>query len=627
VAILLLILAVAAVYQGTLSCPFIFDDDVWILWNPSIRHAWPPWGVLSPAPGSPVYGRPVLSLSLALNYAVGGEGPGGYHLANACIHAMAALALFGVVRRTLAFVPGTFRSERDRIVPAFAAALIWAVHPLQTEAVTYVIQRAESLMGLFYLLALYSLIRALQAGGALRWNLLCVLFCLLGMGVKQVMVTAPVVLLAYDRTFAAGSFGGALRLRWRLYLGLALTWLPLLGLGAGMRDPGVGFALGYAWWAYGLTECWVVTHYILLAFWPHPLVFDYGTDIVARVGEALPWLCVLVALLGVSLIAFMRRTAIGFAAAWFFAILAPSSSIVPVAFAPMAESRMYLPLAAVVTVLVAGCYAWMGRRSLWLFAGAALALGIGARIRNHDYRSEVSIWSDTVAKRPSNPRAHLALGSALAVADRNEEAREQFAATLRIDPGDFEARRNLGYALYRLGRPAEALAEYRRLVATAQGSEALHFDIALALDSIGRTDESIEEFGMALRINPDDGEARTDLGGVFFRAGRNGEAAVQFGLALRELPDSARVHFNLGLALERMGGIERAMEQYREAVRIDPRYAEARANLGGLLAGTGRVPEAIEQYEEALRIRPDYEVARSSLKALRDLQAAKPAVR
>ena len=170
-AALLLILAVAAVYQGTSSGPLIYDDDVWILWNPSIRHLWPPWGVLSPAPGSPVYGRPVLSLSFALNYAVGGAGPGSYHLANACIHAMAALALFGVVRRTLAFVPGTFRTERDRVAPAFAAALLWAVHPLQTEAVTYIAQRAESLMGLFYLLALYSLIRALQAGESRRWGL------------------------------------------------------------------------------------------------------------------------------------------------------------------------------------------------------------------------------------------------------------------------------------------------------------------------------------------------------------------------------------------------------------------------------------------------------------------------
>lgn len=547
-AVLLIVVAIALVYQGTLGGPFIYDDNIWIPWNASIRHLWPPAGLFSAVPGSPVYGRPVLTLSLALNHAISGESPWSYHLANICIHTLAALTLFGIVRRTLAFMPGMFRSERERITPAFAIALLWAVHPLQTEAVTYVIQRAESLMGLFYLLALYSLIRGIQEQRPGPWHLLCVLACLLGMGVKQVMVTAPFVILAYDRTFAAGSFVGALRARWRLYLGLALTWLPLLGFGAGMRDPGVGFALGYTWWSYALTECWVVTHYIMLAVWPYPLVFDYGTDIVATVHDTLPWLCLLVMLLGVSLIAFMRRNALGFAAAWFFAILAPSSSIVPVAFAPMAESRMYLPLAAVIAVLVAGCFAWLGRWGLRLIVGAALVLGIVAALRNGDYRSEIGLWGDTVARRPSNPRARLALGGALALKGRYGEAAEQFRQTLRIDPGDFQARMNLGLALYHMGRADEALATYRGIATPTPDSAPLHYDIGLALDLSGRTGDAIEEYRKALRLDPDDGEA----------------------------------HNNLGFLLAKKGDVSGARAEYEEALRLRPGYAAARANLDRL---------------------------------------------
>ena len=616
-AILAILLATAAAYQGSYGGPFIYDDHSWITWNPAIRHLWPVSGIFAQVRGSAVYGRPVLSLSLAVNYAVSGLSPWSYHAANTGIHMLAALALFGVARRTLAFLPAAFPAEGDRTMPAFAVALLWAVHPLQTEAVTYVAQRAESLMGLFYLLTLYCFIRGLGSRKAREWHLLALLSCLLGMGVKQVMVTAPFMVLVYDRTFAAGTFMNALRLRWRLYLGLACTWFPLLGLSAGMSDFGVGFALGYTWWTYGLTECWVVVHYIFLALWPHPLVFDYGTDVVTSVHQTIPWALALLIIAGAGFAAFLRRTAIGFAAVWFFAILSPSSSIIPVAFEPMAESRMYLPLAAVAAVAVAAVWSVLGKRSLPLFLAAALALGIVTHGRNSDYRSDVSIWADTVSRRPSNPRAHLALGSSLALQERNEEAAKQFEATLAIDPGDFQARRNLGLALYHMGRIDEALAEYRSIAQPNPDSAPLHYDMALALDRAGRTDEAIGEYGKALAIDPADPEARNNLGSALYRKDRVADAAIQYGIALALKPDSAQIHFNLGMAVARMGGREKAAAQYREAIRLDPGYAEAHVNLGGVLADSGDDAGAIAEYEEALRIRPGYALAREDLAELK----------
>jgi Flp pilus assembly protein TadD len=616
-AVLCIVLATAAAYQGTLSGPLIYDDNVWITWNPSIRSLQSIGDVLHPPPGSMVYGRPVLSLSLALNHAVSGNAPWSYHLANLAIHILAALVLFGVVRRTLAYRPGLFPGERDRTLVAFAVALLWALHPLQTESVTYVAQRAESLMGLLYLLTLYCFVRGAQDPGRGAWPEAAVLACLLGMATKEVMVTAPLVVLAYDRTFASGSFRAALRLRWRLYLGLAATWLVPVLLSAGLRGRGVGYELGYSWWAYGLTECWVVVHYLMLAAWPHPLVFDYGTDIVASVGEAAPWAAVLALLLAAALAAFGRRTLLGFAGAWFFLILAPASSVIPVAFQPMAEHRMYLSLAAVAALFVGGVWSILGRRSLPVFLAAALALGIATALRNRDYRSDAAIWGDTVRRRPNNPRARIALGSALALEDRHAEAAAQFEAALRIDPGDFEARRNLGLALFHMGRNGEALAEYRKVLPPKPDSAPLHYDIALALDASGRTDEAIAEYGRALSIDPGDGEAHNNLGSALFRAGRVAEAITQYGLAVRCKPDSSRVHYNLAMALAQAGGIARAIDEYRAAVRLEPGYAEAHNNLGGVLAQAGRVNEAIAEYEEALRLRPDYAKARANLEQLR----------
>lgn len=616
-------LAVGLVYGGTLSAPLIYDDRLWITWNPSIQHLRSLFAILAPPSGSVVYGRPVLSLTLALNYAVSGENAWSYRVANLGIHILAALALFGVVSRTLALWPAAFSSGFDRILVAFAAALLWAVHPLQTESVTYVIQRAESLMGLFYLLTLYSFIRSIDSPQPRAWEMLSILFCLLGMGTKEVMVTAPIFVLCYDRTVVAGSFAAALRRRGRLYLGLALTWIVPAFLAVGLHGRGVGFGLGYSVWNYALTECWVVCHYILLAVWPHPLVFDYGIDIVGSAREAVPWACVLAALLAATFAAFARRSLVGLAGVWFFLILAPGSSFVPVAFQPMAEHRMYLSLAAITALFAAGAWAWLGRRSLYACLGAAGVLGAGSYMRNADYRSESSLWTSTVLNRPSNARAHLALGSALAMEWRNAEAAVQFKETLQIDPGDFQARRNLGLAYYHMGRAAEALAEYARIAPPTPDSSALHYDIGLALDLEGRPVDAISEYRRALQLDPTDAEARNNLASALFRTGHVDEAILQYGIALTIKPESAQIHFNLALALAQRGGLEKAVDHYREAIRIDPGYAEAHNNLGSLLEEKGDTAGAISEYQAAVRTKPNYAMALANLARLQAAPAAR----
>ena len=157
------------VYANTLSGPFIFDDLTSIEQNPSIRRLWPLSEPLSPPRDTPVAGRPLLNLSFAVNYAVGGLDVTGYHLVNLAIHLLAALVLFGLVRRTLLLPSLAPRVGESATNLAAAAALLWMVHPLNSEVVDYVTQRSASLMGLCYLLTLYCSVRALSAG-ARRWG-------------------------------------------------------------------------------------------------------------------------------------------------------------------------------------------------------------------------------------------------------------------------------------------------------------------------------------------------------------------------------------------------------------------------------------------------------------------------
>jgi protein O-mannosyl-transferase len=432
----LIVLATLAAYSDSFHGPFIFDDDNFVTQR-SAQKLWPIWPALFGA-------RPVVQLTFALNYRLGGLDPTGYHIFNVAVHLLAALALFGVVRRTLRLPRlGDRFSEDAATAVAFCAALLWALHPLQTEAVTYIIQRMESLMALFYLVTLYCLIRAADSRRPIAWHVAAVAACALGMGSKEVMVSAPLVVLLYDRTFIAGSFREALRRRWGLYLGLAATWLILarsalevLGPGA----PSAGFNLpGVTPLQYAQSEFGVILHYLRLAFWPAGLCLDYDWPIAKSAADIVPGAIVVGALLAATVWALVRRPTWGFAGACFFLVLAVTSSILPIKDLAF-EHRMYLPLAAVSTALVVAAY-WAGRRLAPRFAGterarrfltlvlatalissSAAALGAVTWLRNKDYRTAISIWRDTAFKRSENPGAWNNLSHVYVVARQFEPA-------------------------------------------------------------------------------------------------------------------------------------------------------------------------------------------------------------
>ncbi len=276
--------AVLLAHGGSLRVPFFFDDTEAIVNNPTIRSLARIGDVLSPpAGGSGVTGRPVVNLTLAIDHAFGGLDPRGYHATNLLLHATAALLLLGVVRRTLLTpaLRGRFGAVATPL--ALAVGLLWGTHPLQVESVACVIQRTELLGGLFLLLTLYGFVRSLADPQRRRWPVVTVAASVLGMASKEIMVAAPLLVLIYDRAFAAGSLRAAWSARWSLHLSLAATWLVLLALLVGMggtRGSAAGIGLGVPWWAYALKQCDAIPAYLGLALWPHPLVLDYGTDVV-----------------------------------------------------------------------------------------------------------------------------------------------------------------------------------------------------------------------------------------------------------------------------------------------------------------------------------------------------------
>jgi tetratricopeptide (TPR) repeat protein len=596
-----------AVYSRTYSVPLLYDDIQAVLGNSTIRH----WDtVLRPPITSTAGGRPIFNLSLAINYSVSGTSVWSYHVLNLAIHILAGLVLFGVLRRTLG--P---RGNAAASGIAFSTALLWTVHPLQTESVTYIVQRCESLMSLFYLLTLYCFIRGVKATGWPQslWFTFCIGFCVLGMATKEVMASAPLIILFYDRTFIAGSIREAFRCRWKVYFALAGTWLILafLILSTNSRNGTVGSGTGVAWWRYALTQLPAIAHYLRLCLWPHSLIFDYGLAIAAPSARIVPYALVVVGLMAATFWALVKRPAAGFLGLWFFAILAPSSSIVPVATETMAEHRMYLASIPVVLFAVLVIYRCLGRMALPACLVVATSLGVASAQRNNDYSSAESIWCDTIAKLPDNYRAHNNLGYVWSRDPaRQNDVIAEFEEALRLNPNYAEAHSNLGNALLKEpGRLNEAIAEIEEALRLNPNYAEAHNNLGNAWSIMpGRSNDAIAHYQEALRLKPDYSEAHYNLGNVLASSpGQMNGAIVHYQEAIRIEPDFVAAHFNLGQTLARMPGrSNEAIAEFEETLRLKPGYVEAHYNLGNLLFGIpGRLNEAIAQYEETLRLKPD----------------------
>lgn len=628
----LLIGAVLMIYAPALRAPFIFDDRVSIVENPSIRAVWPLLGTderpgpLRPPRDVSTAGRPLVNLTLALNYRAGRLDPTGYHAFNVAIHILAALLLWHLVRRTLAleYFGGRLATIANPL--AFAAAFLWAVHPLQTEAVEYVTQRTELLVALFYLSTLYASLRcwtATTSGSETGWLAVAIFAAAAGMASKEVMVTVPVVVLLFERTFLRRSFVAAIQQSWQLYVGLCATWglLVVLNLG-GARSQSAGFHLGvpaHVWW---LTQTHVLLLYLKLIVWPWPLVIHYEFPYLNSLADAWPWF-VPAALLGLAtLVLVYRRTATGFTWAAALLVLSPTLTV-PIITEIAAERRMYLPLAALIPWLVVGTFTVLryvtdraattssprpGSLAFRFTMAVALAI-VAADVwvsyrRASVYNDPIALWQDAALHQPENSRVQNNLGVVLVDAGQPAEAVPHYRRALELSPDYVEAQSNLGVALVHLQEFAEALPQFEKALEINPYYADAHINLAHLLVKGGRLDEAVPHYEEALRLKPS-AELHSNLGHVLQQLNRIQQAQTEFEEAIRLKPDFAEAHGNLGALLFSLGRADEALEQLREVVRLKPADADARSNLGIALVSAGKAPEGVEQFEEALKLKPD----------------------
>jgi len=588
--ILIIVILGVLVYSNTFKVPFVFDDESSIVENSVIkdfRYFVNP-SLAGKADMINFYkGRFIGYLTFALNYKVDALNVTGYHVFNLLIHLLNALLVYWLVVltfRTPYFSDYLQRdifgsSDKIRWIALFTA-LLFVAHPVQTQVVTYIVQRLTSLATLFYLLAILMYIKARNSGSRqaqYSFYAVAIISTILAMRTKEIAFTLPVMIILYEFMFFKGETKRRL-----LYLIpflltmpiIPLTWMGLKSFPADFsgvdeltRIAGVE---SVSRWDYLITQFRVIVTYIRLLFFPINQNLDYDYPIYRSFfnPEVLLSFLFLIALFGMGIYLlyksyraeqgkrfWLRLVSLGIF--WFFVTLSVESSIIPISDL-IFEHRLYLPSVGFFVALLSGIILikenWASRVRIVeealipVMISVVIALSLAAYARNTVWQDEVALWEDVLKKSPYKARPNYILG--------------------------------------------------------------------VFYMKQGRLDDAIKAYQTAIKLKPDYVEAYNNMGWAYINRGRLDDAIKAYQTAIKLKPDYADAYFNLGVLYQNQGRLENAIEVYQITIKLKPDYTEAYFNLGGLYQNLGRLEEAYGEFQAVLKIDPNHKDARTNLEAL-----------
>jgi protein O-mannosyl-transferase len=604
------ILAVAAVpilaawftYAPHLDGDFLFDDVPTVKENQAIHKG--DWEAAAfQKPHSPISNRPLTCLTFVFSHGWHGLNPRGYHIFSLVVHLANVGLLFGIVRRTLRgpILERIFNPPMA-LFTAAGLALPWAVHPLSSEAVTYITQRSTLLMSFFMLLAVYCLLRGSRSTKRrLGWDIGAIGACVCGMMCKEEFIGVPLLLILFERAYLHPDWS-AIKERWGTYLGLVGTMLVVwICAVSGPPNPTVGYQTVPAATAgeWLMTEAHVLVHYLRLAALPYPLVGAYDWPIVRDLSEAVVPGTIVLVLLAATIYLWFTRPWWGWLGAMFFLLLAPTSSVLPIISEIAAERRMYLPVLIYTVPTVIGftlLLDYLRRRydpSLTtclavLFAVVVVPNGLamyGAAQHAAVFRNEATFWADVAKWNPCENKSFQAglilsaYGKVVREQGKIPEALELFRRAIECENPTIEARGNYAAALVDAGRIEEAQRRYRELLDLdpTQENPALGDVRGNYAWSLLITYQNDRVAGKAPENDPRPAEA---------------EAVVRTAIHLR--PYKANYYNTLAIACFHQGDMAGAEQAFFETLKRDENHVHARENLIKILAAQGRTAEAAQ---------------------------------
>ena len=581
-ALLLLASLAVAAYSDSFTAGWHFDDRPNIIENPYFRT-----GSLTPAfllramVQDFNQNRPFSNLTLALNYYFGQENVRGYHLVNLIFHLLAAWAAYACL--LLTFRRAGLPEDRGRL-SALLAAAVWVVHPLHTQAVTYIVQRQAVMASALMLASLAAYIAAREAATRRRrfgFGLLALLAFLAAAGCKEIAWVTPVLIALYELFFFQDF--SLLPLRRRPFaLGAAL--LALAGLLGLVLRPQVWTSLLQGYQSYPftpsqrlLTEPRVLWQYLGLILWPLPSRLSLVHDPVVSTSLLYPWttgpaiLLWLLFLFGALCAA--RRPAwrgLSFALVWFLGNLLLESSFLPLDL--MVEHRLYLASLGVIAPLVAGavCLIPKPRRAVLALGLIVAALALASRSRNQVWQTDVSLWRDAVRKAPLSATSHFNLANVCFRGGLTSEARREYERTLALDPQQFMAVEALGIFAHREKRYEQALAIFTSAITLQPRYSLLYLNRASVYSDLGQYDLAIADYNQALLLDPAFPQAYLDRAAAYSRKGDLTAAIADCDRALQLQPNLARAFFLRGQYYDRQSRADLAEADFARARALDP---------------------------------------------------------
>ncbi|MBI5184621.1 MAG: tetratricopeptide repeat protein [Nitrospinae bacterium] len=546
----LLPLLAVLLYGHTFKSPFHFDDKDLIKNNPAIHDLYDPERAM--AYNRP---RPALMVSLAFSYHFSGTNVFGYHLFNILLHCLSSIIIFCVSRLLLHSSGKKGRLHAAFLGASSLGAMFFLVHPMNTEAVTYISARSDLLAAFFLLLSFYFFFKArICPGAALKSAYMVAAFLAycLSMASKEIGVVLPILVLGADYYLfrspenenhgRPSGFIEYLKIRGPALLPFFLMVLVLFVVRyqweGSFLEKKSAFLSMHSRAAYVLTQVNVIPwYYINRMFFPENQNVDIYFPIYKtffNLSTAAGAIC----LSGMVFLAVRRRFSsalLSFAVFWFVASLSPTSSFIPITDVAV-ERRLYLPGIAM-SFMVAHIMSGPGlRKSITPLVVLLLFCSLGIN-RNYVYRDELSLWTDAASKAKANERARNNLGDVYNGLGLYEEAAAELREAVRIEPRYAEAHYNLGVVYGRMGRRQEALRELRLSEVHHYSSPELYYNLGVLYEETGLLDKAEEKYLIAVKLNPGHSRAYNNLGNIHARQGRLEEAAAEWKAVLRIDPD------------------------------------------------------------------------------------------
>lgn len=610
----------AILYSGIVHAPFVLDDNSFIVNAPQIHIKNLSLSALKTAAfdGIPAH-RPLPKISFALNYYFGGYSPFGYHLVNIAIHVFVSFFVYLLFSQVLFLISPGSADEKDIRMIALAAAMIWMVHPLHTESVTYVCQRMTSMSALFFVSALWCYGEArIQMQRPAKKRKSAVLFtgAVLSGGLalmsKENAATLPVFILFYEWLFFDRGKGNR-----RLWISAAACMIVFSGIAFFYLGPHpiARITGSYANRMFDLsqrlfTEARIVIYYIGLIFFAYPsrLNLDYAYPVSTSILNppttvlSITAICALVVL---GIYAARKDKILCFAVFWFLGNLVIESSFVGLEL--VFEHRTYLPSMFLVL--------WITRALVNKISNRRVLVGVLCAIfilfsvftyqRNKVWSDPVSLWADCVKKSPGKVRPNFNLGCFLEKRRDYISALGFFAVANRIKSDFDQTHYHMGYCLGRLKRYAGAEKEFMRALALNPDNADARNDLGNVFAETGRLASAAAEYKKAVILSPKDASIRINLAGVLADMGKPDEAILQYQKALSLAPKNVGALNDLGYLLLQQGHTDEARHLLEKAVLIDPDDGAAHARLGDLFQKTGDTGSAIRHYDRALLLNPN----------------------